>query len=84
MTTLTTVLGMLPIALGLGAGAELQAPMARVVVAGLTVGTVITLVAIPLVYLGAHTLLDSAKSRARRGEPQAQPVPAPVPATTSA
>jgi hydrophobic/amphiphilic exporter-1 (mainly G- bacteria), HAE1 family len=50
MTTLTTVLAMLPIALGFGEGGELQAPMARVVVGGLTSGTLITLLAIPLVY----------------------------------
>lgn len=49
MTTLTTVLGMLPIALGWGEGGELQAPMARVVIGGLISGTMITLVAIPLV-----------------------------------
>ncbi len=50
MTTLTTVLAMLPLALGLGEGSELQAPMARVVIGGLTSGTLITLVAIPLLY----------------------------------
>eukprot|EP00913_Durusdinium_trenchii_P028281 g26509.t1 len=48
MTTLTTVLAMLPIALGWGEGGELQAPMARVVIGGLISGTLITLVAIPL------------------------------------
>lgn len=48
MTTLTTVLGMLPIAFGWGEGGELQAPLARVVIGGLTTGTFITLVAIPL------------------------------------
>lgn len=49
MTTLTTVLGMLPVALALGEGSELQAPLARVVVGGLISGTLITLVAIPVV-----------------------------------
>lgn len=49
MTTLTTVLGMLPVAFGWGEGGELQAPMARVVVGGLISGTLITLWAIPLV-----------------------------------
>ncbi|MCA9081020.1 MAG: efflux RND transporter permease subunit [Planctomycetaceae bacterium] len=48
MTTLTTVLGMLPVALGWGEGGELQAPLARVVIGGLVSGTVITLVAIPI------------------------------------
>ncbi|MCA9039370.1 MAG: efflux RND transporter permease subunit [Planctomycetaceae bacterium] len=50
MTTLTTVLAMLPIALGWGEGSEVQAPMARVVVGGLISGTLITLIAIPLIY----------------------------------
>src|SRR5690606_24784238 len=50
MTTLTTVLAMVPIALGWGEGGELQAPLARVVIGGLSTGTVITLLVIPLVY----------------------------------
>lgn len=48
MTTLTTVLAMLPIAWGGGEGGELQAPMARVVVGGLITSTLTTLIAIPL------------------------------------
>jgi hydrophobic/amphiphilic exporter-1 (mainly G- bacteria), HAE1 family len=48
MTTLTTVLAMLPIALGVGDGGELQAPMARVVIGGLASATLITLLAIPI------------------------------------
>lgn len=50
MTTLTTVLAMLPIAMGIGDGGELQAPMARVVIGGLTSATLITLIAIPLAW----------------------------------
>lgn len=53
MTTLTTVLAMLPIAMGIGDGGELQAPMARVVIGGLTSGTLITLIAIPLAWYAA-------------------------------
>jgi HAE1 family hydrophobic/amphiphilic exporter-1 len=49
MTTLTTVLAMLPIAMGWGEGGELQAPMARVVVGGLLSGSLTTLLAIPVV-----------------------------------
>ncbi len=49
MTTLTTVLGMLPVAMGTGEGGELQAPMARVVIGGLLSGSVITLIVIPLI-----------------------------------
>jgi len=50
MTTLTTVLGLLPMAFGLGAGAELQAPMALTVIGGLVIGTVLTLFVVPLLY----------------------------------
>lgn len=51
MTTLTTVLGMLPVAIGTGEGGELQAPMARVVIGGLLSGSIITLLVIPLALL---------------------------------
>ncbi len=51
MTTLTTILGLVPMALGIGEGGELQAPMARVVIGGLLSSTFITLVFIPTVYM---------------------------------
>ena len=51
MTTLTTVLGLLPMAIGLGDGSEIRAPMALTVIAGLSVSTLLTLVVIPTVYL---------------------------------
>ncbi|MGH9866644.1 MAG: efflux RND transporter permease subunit [Candidatus Polarisedimenticolia bacterium] len=51
MTTATTILGLLPMALGLGEGGELQAPMAITVIGGLALGTVLTLVVIPVVYM---------------------------------
>ena len=50
MTTLTTVLGLLPLAFGAGEGGEAQAPLARVVIGGLTTSTLVTLVLIPVVY----------------------------------
>lgn len=50
MTTLTTTIGMLPLALGLGEGAELRSPMAITVIGGLLVATLLTLVVIPVVY----------------------------------
>ncbi len=51
MTTLSTILGMLPIALGLGAGAELRQSMGVVLVGGLISSTILTLVVVPLVYM---------------------------------
>ena len=50
MTSATTILGLLPMALGLGEGAELRAPLAITVIGGLSVATVLTLVVIPVVY----------------------------------
>jgi HAE1 family hydrophobic/amphiphilic exporter-1 len=50
MTTLTTVLGLAPMALEIGEGAELQAPLARVVIGGLVTSTLITLVFVPTLY----------------------------------
>ncbi len=50
MTTSTTVLGLLPMAMGLGEGAEIRTPMAITVVAGLISSTLLTLVIIPVVY----------------------------------
>jgi HAE1 family hydrophobic/amphiphilic exporter-1 len=54
MTTLTTVLALLPLAFGIGEGADAQAPLARAVVGGLTASTLITLVLIPVVYSLFH------------------------------
>ncbi len=58
MTTLTTVLGLLPLSLGWGAGGEIQASLARVVIGGLTASTLITLVLIPVVYITANGIKE--------------------------
>jgi HAE1 family hydrophobic/amphiphilic exporter-1 len=50
MTSIATVLGLVPMSLGIGEGAELQAPLARVVIGGLIASTMITLVFVPTVY----------------------------------
>ena len=50
MTTLTTILGLLPLAFGFGEGAEVRAPMAITVIGGLSVSTLLTLVVIPVMY----------------------------------
>jgi hydrophobic/amphiphilic exporter-1 (mainly G- bacteria), HAE1 family len=54
MTTLTTILALLPLALGVGEGADTQAPLARAVIGGLTGSTLITLLLIPAVYVLFH------------------------------
>ncbi|MEZ4388401.1 MAG: efflux RND transporter permease subunit [Candidatus Krumholzibacteriia bacterium] len=81
MTTATTVLGLLPMALGLGEGAELRAPLAVTVIGGLLLATGLTLVAVPVLY----TLLSGGLDRrapalggaglpaaARPGQPEAR------------
>ncbi len=50
MTTITTVLGLTPLALGLGAGSQLQAPMAIAIIGGQVVGTMLLLVVIPVLF----------------------------------
>jgi HAE1 family hydrophobic/amphiphilic exporter-1 len=50
MTTLAMIFGMLPLALALGAGAEMRAPMARAVVGGLITSTFLTLLVVPVMY----------------------------------
>lgn len=67
MTTGSTVLGMLPIALGLGAGAELRQPMAVTIIGGLITSTLLSLIVVPVVY----TLLEdfwTQKVRQKRSE----------------
>ncbi len=59
MTTATTTLGLLPMALGIGDGAELRTPMAISVISGLVVSTLLTLFVIPVIY----TLLERGKAR---------------------
>ncbi|MEH1844655.1 MAG: efflux RND transporter permease subunit [Nostoc sp.] len=54
MTTASTILGMLPIALGLGAGSELRSPMAVAIAGGLVTSTILSLIVVPVVY----TILD--------------------------
>jgi hydrophobic/amphiphilic exporter-1 (mainly G- bacteria), HAE1 family len=74
MTTSTTVLGLLPMALGIGEGAELRAPLAVTVISGLLLATVLTLVVVPVIYTlltGGERLrtAEATRSRIRAGEP---------------
>lgn len=63
MTTAATVLGLIPLALGIGQGAEVQASMARVVIGGMTVSTLITLILVPVIYT---TIAERQIARAER------------------
>ena len=59
MTTAATILGMLPIALGFGAGAELRQPMAVAIIGGLLTSTMLSLIVVPAFY----TLVDDLRRR---------------------
>lgn len=63
MTTTTTILGLMPLAIGVGTGAEIQAALARVVVGGLLASTLITLVLIPVVYITVANVLERVSGR---------------------
>jgi Cu/Ag efflux pump CusA len=59
MTTLSTAIGLLPIALGFGAGGRARMPLGVAVIVGLLVTTLLTLVVVPVVY----TLMDALRRR---------------------
>jgi HAE1 family hydrophobic/amphiphilic exporter-1 len=63
MTSIATALGLVPMSLGIGEGSELQVPLARVVIGGLTTSLLITLVLVPTVY----TLFEEGLGGLRRG-----------------
>lgn len=63
MTSLTTILALVPLSLGIGEGAEIQASMATVVIAGLMLSSLLTLVFIPVVYTIFDNMSEKAKAR---------------------
>ena len=69
MTAISTIFGILPIALGLGAGAESRRPLGVAVVAGMTTSTLLTLIMVPVVY----KLLDDLVGRLARRRGQNPP-----------
>lgn len=66
MTTLTTVLGLIPLALGIGEGAQTQAPLATVVIGGLSLSTVLTLVFIPVVYMIFYNMSNFIRKKRKK------------------
>jgi hypothetical protein len=74
MTTVTTVLGLTPMALGIGRGADLRAPLAIAVIGGLITATALTLLVVPV----AYDLIESLRVRllALAGREPVPPVPA--------
>ena len=82
MTALAMIIGMIPMALGLGEGAEQNAPLGRAVIGGLLFATVSTLLFVPVVFAGVHSRLarrhrndahGSSGSRRRHGHVARRP-----------
>jgi HAE1 family hydrophobic/amphiphilic exporter-1 len=61
MTTLAMIFGMVPLALALGAGSEMRAPMARAVIGGLITSTFLTLLVVPVMYSALDDLANWTK-----------------------
>jgi HAE1 family hydrophobic/amphiphilic exporter-1 len=73
MTTLTTILGLLPMALSWGEGAELRSPLAVTVASGLLVSTLLTLVVIPAAYLAVPSRVEATEAAAPAATPAGVP-----------
>jgi len=74
MTTLTTILGLIPLSLGIGEGAELIAPIGSVVIGGLSLATILTLVVVPVMYTLLDDLSIKMKKRFHKKDKQASEV----------
>src|SRR3546814_18238905 len=72
MTALVASLGFVPMALNVGAGSEVQRPLATVVIGGVLTSTILTLLVLPALYLLVHRRAE------RIGEEGADPYPAPA------
>ena len=77
MTALAMIIGMIPMALGLGEGGEQNAPLGRAVIGGLLFATVSTLLFVPVVYAGVHQRLARRAPRARPPAARAEPARCP-------
>ncbi len=73
MTAATTVLGLLPLAIGLGVGGEIQASLARVVIGGLLASTLVTLVLIPVAYATVAGWVARFRAGRRRWQESVEP-----------
>jgi multidrug efflux pump subunit AcrB len=73
MTALAMIIGMIPMAIGLGEGAEQNAPLGRAVIGGLLFATVSTLFFVPIVFAAIHRHLEHRKRAHAAPEPQAEP-----------
>ena len=72
MTALTTILGLVPLALALNEGAQLQQPMAIAVIGGLAVSTFLSLIIIPTIYLGLEDIIEFLKNKMHSDQSEEQ------------
>jgi HAE1 family hydrophobic/amphiphilic exporter-1 len=79
MTTLALIAGMIPVALGLGEGADFRAPLGRAVIGGVITSTILTLVVIPTVYEILDEWREWLVARFRPEPAAHRPVPAESP-----
>jgi len=78
MTSLATLIGLIPMALAFGAGSEAYAPLARAIIGGLAVSVVLTVFVVPAAYLVAHRREEAGPAKA--SPPASPPAPAEIPA----
>ena len=68
MTSLTTILSLLPLALGIGEGSDMQAPLARTVLGGLLSASLITLIFIPVLYVLFNRRTERSRDNSKTGQ----------------
>jgi HAE1 family hydrophobic/amphiphilic exporter-1 len=68
MTTLTTILALVPLAIGVGQGSELMQPLGIVVIGGLLLSTLVTLVLVPTVYCAVYGITPKQKDGRAKGQ----------------
>jgi multidrug efflux pump subunit AcrB len=76
MTTLAMIFGMLPMAVGVGQGGEMLAPMGRAVIGGVITSTLLTLLVVPVLYTYIYTFSEKVKAYLRKGSAQPEQQPA--------
>jgi hydrophobic/amphiphilic exporter-1 (mainly G- bacteria), HAE1 family len=76
MTTAAMIFGMLPLSLGIGQGAEQQAPMGRAIIGGVITSTLLTLVVVPVIYSFIRGWENRRRDRRASAEPAQTDVPA--------
>ena len=84
ITAITTIVGMVPPAFGAGDGSEIWAPMARAVVGGLTVSTILTLFVVPVAYVLLAGWIDRRAAKRRGDAPAKEVAPASEPEVAEA